>query len=315
MQLRYRWRVVWGIASLAIASPSFAAAQAEPSAAHGGIRVAVLRATEGDAGAIAGNVDAALLRDLAAIAGIENPTVSPIDYAEIQLTVGCSDEGRQCLSSIAELAQVDAVVVRRLAVTAEQLQLTLTYFDATASDEPTRADQSFTGTDAGERAVAAVPVLVRKLFGVPEPVVAASAEPVATATAPRATLEPAPARVREEQHPARIGALTWITLAGGAAVLAGGIVLGASAQSSFDNFKSFQLKATADVAPANGKLDVAKSKALAADVMMPVGGAILALGGVLLALDLMHEDKPSKVAVIPVRGGAVLSLSTATEGF
>ena len=315
MQLRYRWRVVWGIASLAIASPSLAAAQAEPSAAHGGVRVAVLRATEGDAGVVAGNIDGALLRDLAAIAGIENPTVSPIDYAEIQLTVGCSDEGRQCLSSIAQLAQVDAVVVRHLAVKPDQLSLTLTYFDATASDEPTHVDQSFAGSDASDSAVAAVPALVRKLFGVPEPVVVASPEPVALAPAPQSTLEPTRLRSQEDAHSARVGALTWITLAGGAAVLAGGIVLGASAQSSFDNFKGFQLKTTADVARANSKLDVAKSKALAADVMMPVGGAILALGGVLLALDLMHEDKAPRVAVIPVRGGAVLSLSATTEGF
>ena len=315
MRLRYRWGLVWGFASLAIASPSLAAAQAEPVAAHGGIRVAVLRATEGDAGPVAANIDGALLRDLAAIAGIENPTVSPIDYAEIQLTVGCSDEGRQCLSSIAQLAQVDAVIVRHLAVKPDQLQLTLTYFDETASDEPTHVDQSFAGGDAGDRAVAAVPALVRKLFGLPEPVVAANPEPVATAPVPQATLPPAPVRAREEEHHAKVGALTWITLAGGAAVLAGGIVLGASAQSSFDNFKNFPLKTTADVARANSKLDVAKSKALAADVMMPVGGAILALGGELLALDLMHEDKAPGLAVIPVRGGAVLSMSAATEGF
>jgi hypothetical protein len=278
--------------------------------------VAVLRATEGDAGAVAGNVDGALIRDLAAIAGIENPTVSPIDYAEIQLTVGCSDEGRQCLSSIAQLAQVDAVVVRHLAVKPDQVELTLTYFDDTASDEPAHVEQGFAGSDAGDRAVAAVPALVRKLFGLPEPVVAAAnPEPVATAPAPQATLPPAPVRAREDEHGARVGALTWIALGGGAAVLAGGIVLGASAQSSFDNFKNFQLKTTADVARANSKLDGAKSKALAADIMMPVGGAILALGAVLLALDLMHEDKAPEVAVIPVRGGAVLSMSAATEGF
>lgn len=312
MQLRHCWRVVWGFASLAFASPSLAAAQAEASAAHGGVRVAVLRATEGEASAVAGNVDGALLRDLATIAGIENPTVSPIDYAEIQLTVGCSDEGRQCLSSIAQLAQVDAVVVRQLAVKPEQLDLTLMYFDVTASDEPTRVDQSFSGSDAGERAVAAVPALVRKLFGVPEPVVA-SPEPVAAPASPGA-MEPAPASSRDDQHSARVGALTWITLAGGAAVLAGGVVLGASAQSSFDNYKSFELKTMADVARANTKLDGAKSKALAADIMMPAGGAILALGGVLLSLDLMRDVKAPSVVMIPLRGGALLSVHAVTGG-
>jgi hypothetical protein len=274
----------------------------------------VLCATEGDASAIASDVDGALLRDLAAIAGIENPTVSPIDYAEIQLTVGCSDEGRQCLSSIAQLVEVDAVVVRHLSVQPGQLDLTLMYFDATASDEPARVDQGFAGSDAGERAVAAVPTLVRKLFGVPEPVVAASPVPVVEPTVLRGEPAPAPANAHADQGSPTVGALTWITLACGAGVLAGGIVLGASAQSSFDGYKNFELKSMADVARANSKLDGAKSKALAADVMMPAGAAILALGGVLLALDLMRDDKAPSLAVIPIRGGALLSVRAVAGG-
>jgi hypothetical protein len=278
------------------------------------MRVAVLRATEGDdAGSIASKVDGALLRDLSSTAGIDNPTVSPIDYAEIQLTVGCSDEGRQCLSSIAQLAQVDGVVVRRLSMAPSQVNLTLAYFDATASDEPARVTESFAGDDAGERAVAAVPALVRKLFGVPEPVVvAAIAEPVASPPA-----QPARRAATSSLHEgssSRVRALTWITLAGGAAVLAGGIVLGASAQSSFDSYKSFELESMADVARAADKLDRAKTKALAADVMMPVGGAILALGGVLLAVDLLRDDKAPSLALTPLRGGALLSMRATTGG-
>jgi anti-sigma factor RsiW len=100
-------------------------------------------------------------------------------------------------------------------------------------------EQSFAGDDADERAVAAVPALVRKLFGVPEPVVAASAAPVVAPPVQRAA--PLATSSQQQSSSARVGALTWITLAGGAAVLAGGVVLGASAQSSFDSYKGFEL--------------------------------------------------------------------------
>jgi hypothetical protein len=311
MWLRYGWSVVWSVACLS-AAPGLARAQTEASPSHG-VHVALVRATEGDASAIASDVDGALLRDLAAIAGIENPTVSPIDYAEIQLTVGCSDDGRQCLSSIAQLVQVEAVVVRRLSVKAGQLDLTLMYFDATSSDEPARVDQEFVGTDAGERAAAAIPALVRKLFGVPEPVVAADAEPAVTPSSARGELT-TPASSSDNDSAPRIGAFTWITLAAGVGVLGGGIALGASAQSSFDSYQNFTLQTTSDVTRANSKLDSAKTKALAADVMMPAGGAILALGGVLLTLDLLRRDKAPSVTVLPVRGGAMISMRAVLRG-
>src|SRR5262245_5659678 len=107
---------------------SLAAQDAAPATASA-LKVAVLRTTQGDAGAAAEAIDGALLRDLSALAGIERPTVSPIDYAEIQLTVGCADEGRQCLSSIAQMVQVDAVVVRKLVVEPAGARLELVYLD------------------------------------------------------------------------------------------------------------------------------------------------------------------------------------------
>src|SRR4051812_31628517 len=93
----FRIAAVAGIAWLIATTPAGVAAQsAAPTAQAPGLKVAVLRSTQGAAGAMSDAIDGALLRDLAALAGIENPTVAPIDYAEIQLTVGCSDEGRAC---------------------------------------------------------------------------------------------------------------------------------------------------------------------------------------------------------------------------
>src|ERR1700741_2766630 len=80
-------------ALLLLSSQAAAQAAAEPAAGSSSLQVALLRTPQGEPGAAAEAIDGALLRDLSALAGIDRPTVSPIDYAEIQLTVGCSDEG------------------------------------------------------------------------------------------------------------------------------------------------------------------------------------------------------------------------------
>jgi hypothetical protein len=285
------------------------AAQAQAT----GLRVALLRATQGEAGGVADGVDGALLRDLASLAGIENPTVSPIDYAEIQLTVGCSDEGRQCLSAIAQMVQVDAVVVRHLVVEPGKVTLTLTHFDATASDEPARAEQVSEGPDASKAAVDAVPSLVRRLFGIPEPVTAA---PLSNAAAPAplggalgvdASMPP--------EHGPRVGVLTWVTLAAGSGILAGGLAVGASAQSSFDAFKKSDVKTEADAMRANTKFDSVKSKALVANILIPSGAAVMALGATLLVLDLTRgAEKGPRLALQPLHGGALVTLHGVTGG-
>lgn len=313
---------LWAFAApllLAAAAAAQAQAGAETtpagSAQPSGLRVAVVRATQGEAGGLADNVDGALLRDLAALAGIESPTVSPIDYAEIQLTVGCSDEGRQCLSAIAQMVQVDAVVVRRLVVEPARVTVSLTHFDATASDEPARAEQVAEGPDAGKAAVAAVPSLVRKLFGIPEPVAAAPAArtaqlPAATSNGALTASDATPAGQHE------IGVMTWVTLAAGGGLLAGGLAVGASAQSDFDAFKKTDVKTQSDAMRANSKFDSIKSQAMVANVLIPSGAAVMALAATLFVLDLTRgrEAETARVGLQPLRGGAMLTLQGVARG-
>jgi hypothetical protein len=280
-----------------------AAGQAQPSA----LRVAVLRTTRGDAAGSANAVDGALLRDLAGLAGIDNPTVSPIDYAEIQLTVGCSDEGRQCLSSIAQMVQVGAVVVRRLVVEPGRVTLSLIHFDATASDEPAHAEQVFEGPNAAGAAAAAVPSLVRRLFGIPEPVLVAAPPPQQQRSVLPAP-QSGPTDAKQENHPS-VGALTWVTLGAGAAILTGGFVVGASAKSDFDAFKAIKVKNEQDAQRASTKFDSVQSKSLAANILMPSGAAVLALGATLLVLDLTRDDKSGpELGVRSLRGGGLLTV-------
>lgn len=296
-----------------IVGPRAAHAQAasNEAAAAPGLKVAVLRSTQGDAGELANSIDGALLRDLAALAGIENPTVSPIDYAEIQLTVGCSDEGRECLAAIAQMVQVDAVVVRHLVVEAGKSTLTLVHFDATASDEPAHAEQIAEGADAGNTLVASVPSLVRRLFGIPEPITASAAAAPASANS-AATTGDTGASTRGGGM--RVAPLTWVALGVGTAVLATGVVFGLGANSSFDDFKQTKVTDKDSAAAADKKLSSANSKGTLATILIPSGAAILALGATLLVMDLSSDDHSPEVALAPLPGGAFLSLRTRAGG-
>ncbi len=300
---------IWQCAALLAATSPIAAQaqQGQTTAAadsQGVLRVAVLRTTQGDDAEASTAIDAALLRDLSGLAGIENPTVSPIDYAEIQLTVGCSDDGRECLASIAKMVQVDAVIVRKLSVTAEGATLSLLYFDASVADEPARADESAQGNVAGALLRDAVPTLVRRLFGIPEPVVAAPESEPGPMAEPGATQRGTPA-----EDSGGVGAFTWITLAAGTGVLTAGIVVAASATSSFEDYKKAPITSEDELERANSKLESANTKGLVASVFIPSGAVVLALGATLLVLDLTSDD-PSEpnLALWPLRDGAMLSL-------
>jgi hypothetical protein len=277
------------------------------------VKAAVLRASEGAKPELADAVDAALLRDLSAVAGIDSPAVSPIDYAEIQLTVGCSDEGRACLSAVAKLAQVDAIVVRKLTVGPESATLSLTYFDATSADEPVRAEQSLPAVGLESAAPQQVPALVRKLFGIPEPVAAAASE--APAQGPASAPAGSTAAAAEPDQGGGAGPLTWVVLGVGAVTLGAGLVVGLSAQGDFDDYKKTPIDDPADAERADAKFEDAESGGMLATILVPAGGALIALGVTLLAIDLSAGgSEETGVALVPQPGGALLRVRGSLGG-
>ena len=89
----------------------------------------------------------------------------------------------------------------------------------------------------------------------------------------------------------------------GAAVMIGGAVVGGLAQSDFNS-------AGAVGVPADGVplLDSAKGKALTADVLLGVGGAVLLTGVILIAVGFSKPKSNQRVALTPTfgpRGGGV----------
>lgn len=283
-----------------------ARAQETATPPDGTLTVTVLRSNGPDIGAVGEPVDAALLRDLAGIAGIDNAQFSPIEYEEIQLTVGCGDQSRECLAAITGMAQVSGLVLRSVVKSGSALQLDLVYFDASSQDEPARA--SFTGNS--DQLAAAVPSLVRQLFGIPDvaaPVAAAAAP--AVVTAPVASTSPAPS---PSGGASTLTIASIVTLAVGVGVGLAGVVVGASAASTFDDYKNTAVTDQASARRASGLFSDAESKATIANVLMPIGGALVIGGAIMMVLGLNSDSDGAagtQVAVAPVRQGGVLMVA------
>jgi len=276
----------------------------------------VLRATASSTPTeLANDVDAALLRDLAAIAGITNPMVSPVDYAEVQLSVGCTDEARACLEAVARAANVDALVIRTISGDDGGLvRLELRYFDSASSDEPAVVSTEETAPMRDEL-VPAVPGLVRQLFGIPEIAAPAESTPVEQeASGPPPRSEPRPAPRKPEGHSV---VLPWVLIGAGAAVLTTGIILGAVAADDYSAWKKRPIESTEQADQANEDLDRLKTRALAANIVMPVGAVTLGLGVTWLVLQLSGEhDSRTTLALEPRPGGALLQVhGTFQEGW
>jgi len=267
--------------------------------------VGVLRSAHGTPPvALPDAIDAALLRDLAQIAGIPNPVVSPVDYAEVQLNVGCADESRACLGSIARAAGVDALLVRSLSADESgSVRLELRYFDSASRDEPAMVSTE-APADASDALVRAMPGLVRELFGIP----AVAAPAASNDPEPRSLAAPPAAVSGAEEDEGSIG--PWLVIGAGAAALTTGIIVGAMAADDFSLWKKRLIQSTVQADQANADYDDLKDRALVANVLMPVGAVVLALGATWLVIDLAGDDASSEeratLALEPRPDGAFL---------
>jgi hypothetical protein len=284
-----------------IAACSLVAASAHAAGVQPQADVAVMRETsEQVAASVTEAVDAALLRALGEVAGISKPTLSPVDYGEVQLTVGCSDESSECLAAITRIAEVDAIVVRDLSVAPDgTLALRILYFDEAGGSTHVQIGAP---ADQAQRLPQAVPDLVRELFQLPEPAAPSAVAPAAAAPSPVASSPSGPAAATSDRG-ASISALTWIALGAGVATLGTGVVLGITAGSDYDQWKGTRVRTRAEAEDASQQFSSIGTRGTLANVMIPVGAVLLGAGAVLLGLDLSSEVTPTPSGgTVAVRG-------------
>lgn len=257
---------------------SSGAAQAQASA-----HVVVIRATEGVPDAEAEQLDASLLAEVARTSGLGTPELASLELAEIELAAGCSETAAVCLRAIARMVGAQSVLVRKLRRTPPGLALTLTWFDASSEDEPRSIEVE--GPDAA-RLRAQLPRSVRRLFGVPEPVVAAAGTGDASTAGDGVSIGPGGPRVPSDDSAPGVSALPLLIAAGGAAALAVGVVFGLLSADAQDRYATTMILTSADADTALAALDEARSRALVANVLYGAGGTLMLVGGIWLVIDL-----------------------------
>jgi hypothetical protein len=285
------------------------AARAQPQA-----DVAVMRESSGQiAPNVIESVDAALLRALGEVAGIRKPTLSPVAYGEVQLTVGCSDESNACLAAITHIAEADAVVVRHLSVEPDgTVALRILYFDEAGGPAHVRAAVL---ADHVQELAQAVPDLVRRLFEIPEP----PPQGVSAAIAAGAGMSPPVAIAASVSTPATtdrgtpISTLTWVALGAGVATLGTGIVLGITAQSDYDDLNNTPVHTPSEADDANEQFSSITTRGTLANVLIPAGAVVLGAGAVLMGIDLLAHDSDAeatqaRVQLIPLPSGGAVSV-------
>lgn len=283
--------------------------------------VAVMVETRGEVpAALAERCDEALVRALAEVANIHDPSLSAVAYGEVQLAVGCADSSPQCLARIARVAEVDALVIRTLSFDGSGVVvLQLLYFEEAASAPPVQV-QMATTHDRTFELQAAMPRLVRRLLGIAEP---DSSPALSTSPATVPPAEPSPSRgadPRAASHEAggTVSLLTWVTLAVGAAGLATGVGQWISAHADYVALERERVHTAADADRIHREFADIESRTLLANVAAPVGAVALGIGLTLLVFDLSEDGGPeaarARVQVSPVSGGAMLSVRGAFDG-
>jgi len=290
----------WVVLSLCVAM----AVQTPPASAQRRAELALIRNTSrGVPAALADAIDARLALALAEAGNIRNVLVSPIAYAEVQLAVGCSDESVACLTSMADTANVSAILVRHLLTDANgRVHLRTLYFEP-ASDRPPAHTATSGSLDRQAELMASVPDLVRAVLGRTANERAKRASDTEVAATPRSAPD----------QPSSVATPTWLTLAGGVLLLAPGIALAMSAESDYDAFRRQPIATRADADRARDDFSSIETRAAWSNVLIPAGAIALGVGAVLLGMDLTAggesgDDSADRVFLAPLARGGMLGV-------
>lgn len=290
------WRAMQGVLSRAASSGTLAALVVlggAPALAEAPQRVVVLPPTvsEGAPPALGGTVDRLVRARLDAHPDVALAEAPALGLADIQLAVGCAGETPACLDAVAATVGGGTLLWATIDAAGADALVTLAWY---RGGETRRKVERVPG-DRQEEVVAAVDTLLSDLLGLP-PV-----EPTPAVAAP-ATPAVEPGRP----------VLPYVVGGVGVAALLGGVIAGALAEESEAAYAGARLRTARDVDAALDHRTAADDRALAANILFGVGGA-LAVTGAILYFALPAEE--IGVTISPAPGGAGLSLQGTLGGW
>lgn len=272
------------LASLAaVLAPLHAAAQERPAATILTTQLTGVDAGEGAA------FDRTLRARLDALHVVRTEGAVALDLEQIQLALGCMGETTECLSGVAEETGTPIIVVPSLAAAGGTVVATVLVYDQ-REQSMRRGTREVAASDTAAL-LGGVEGLLREVFGLPP-----SAEPEGHDAPP-----PATSRSLSIAPPIVLGI-------GALALLAGAIVGGLSLADA-STFQSTRFSTQADVdAGLDGLLARQRAEAFAADGLL-IGGAVVAVAGLVWMLVAGNDDGSSPLALTPVAGPSTVGLA------
>jgi hypothetical protein len=228
----------------------------------------------------------------------------PLDLEAAQLAIDCSDESPRCMGEIATRMGAQIVIVPSLKKRSDALELHLKCFKQRTPGQLTTAMRKQAGARLDSTLLAAVPSMVREVLELSRADDAAregEPEPEPELTEPAASVVEEQPVAEESSDPSQRSWLGPLLLGGGGvALIAGGVVFGAMASASEDDYASREIDTVEQAESADAVRETGESQALAANLLLVTGSAALVAAGVWYLVDRPEESAPETARLIPV---------------
>lgn len=268
-------------------------------------------------------LDAAIRAELEELELVHVTARPGLDLEAVQLAIDCVGESSSCLAAVAAQSGVQVVVAPTLELARGERTLRLLRYDAQAGGEPQRAARRLPAGSEDDALLALVPGILRELFGLsrqaPEPTpVASSSVLPPSASGARGEAAPPSAAVSAPRPAGTFPVAPVVVAAAGLAVLGGGIVAGSIMEDTESELAALGAPRDArEAAAAQETRERGKDQELTANLLLGVGAAALAVGGVWLALELGVPDDAAEeraTALVPLLAPSQLGLAIVHRG-
>jgi serine/threonine-protein kinase len=254
------------------------------------LRIALFKTASEDTSlqSLAAAIDPVLLSELGNVPGLQIAARPALDLPSMQLAIDCVGETADCLTQAAKQAQAEGLVAPVVRKLGSELVVTILLHDARKQLSITGATRRYP-SDQLDQALDGIPGMVRELFGLQAPAVAASAPPPEAA-------EPAPAAPPPPAASKPFPVLPVVLGAVGVAILGAGVGLGIASHSTGNAYVATPVTDETTGNDALDKLHTARTEATLANVAFGVGAAALAAGVVLFILQQHGSDDKADAA-------------------
>lgn len=242
-----------------VASPEGAAPNRVPTA------ILLPTLARPDLAGLGGAVERVLRQQIDAVPEVDSAATPSLDLQGLQLAVGCVADNDDCLRAVAAQLKVQVLVAPQLDRAGDTLVLSVLQFRGDRTPARRQVVRRTSGSARDSQLLTEIPGIVDELYDRTAP----------PTYEPKVLAAPPPLPAAQPWWP-------WAVLGGGAALVVGGLVLGAVASGTESDFADAPTDTEAQVDQALELKDRAQGQATGANVLLVAGLVVAAAGGAAL---------------------------------